>query len=321
MGGGVWSTEDYEKRAAEKASKGEATFAHTERMSRVPASERKAHETLDPHGVLVRESCDSKEHPESTAVSVWFDMTGSMGGIPVTLQKKLKNLLGMVLRKGYLANPQIMFGAIGDATVDSVPLQVGQFESDNRMDENLENLFLEGGGGPGNRESYELAMYFMARKTKIDCLKKRGKKGYLFIIADEIAYDQVNKNQVASIIGDGLQEDIPIKDIVSELEEKYEVYLLFPSSGTSYADDEEHHDYWKKLFPQRFFLVDPEDMTEMIASIIGKREGVFDDSDILGHLKEVGAGKETIEMVKGFLPKVEPKKEIAATSGTIPGLA
>ena len=62
-------------------------------------------------------------------------------------------------------------------------------------------------------------------------------------------------------------------------------------------------------------------MTEMIASIIGKREGVFDDSDILGHLKEVGAGKETIEMVKGFLPKVEPKKEIAATSGTIPGLA
>ena len=31
-----------------------------------------------------------------------------------------------------------MFGAIGDATCDRAPLQVGQFESDNRMDGDLE---------------------------------------------------------------------------------------------------------------------------------------------------------------------------------------
>ena len=39
-------------------------------------------------------------------------------------------------------------------------------------------------------ESYELAMYFMARHTALDCHEKRGKRGYLFIIGDEMAYPQ-----------------------------------------------------------------------------------------------------------------------------------
>jgi hypothetical protein len=42
-------------------------------------------------------------------------------------------------------DPQIMFGAIGDATCDRAPLQVGQFESDNRMDDDLGRILLEGG--------------------------------------------------------------------------------------------------------------------------------------------------------------------------------
>ena len=83
-----------------------------------------------------------------------------------------------------------MFAAVGDATCDRVPLQVGQFESDNRMDENLENMILEGGGGGQKTESYELALYFMARHTAIDCYAKRGRRGYLFVIGDEMAYPQ-----------------------------------------------------------------------------------------------------------------------------------
>ena len=77
------------------------------------------------------------------------------------------------------------FGAVLDATCDRVPLQVGQFESDNRMDEHLGNMVLEGGGGGQMTESYELAMYFMARHTAIDCHEKRRRRGYLFIIGDE----------------------------------------------------------------------------------------------------------------------------------------
>ena len=100
-----------------------------------------------------------------------------MRDVPRQLQQKLPQLLGLLLRKGYADDPQILFGAIGDATCDRAPLQVGQFESDNRMDDDLSRILLEGGGGGQKTESYELAMYFMARHTVTDCYAKRGKRG------------------------------------------------------------------------------------------------------------------------------------------------
>src|SRR6185369_14338805 len=123
-------------------------------------------------------------------------VTGSKGSVPRSLQAKLPQLLGLLLRKAYVRHPQILFGAIGDATCDRAPLQVGQFESDNRLDDDLSRILLEGGGGGQQTESYELAMYFMARHTTIDCFDKRGKRGYLFIIGDEMAYGQVKGGEV-----------------------------------------------------------------------------------------------------------------------------
>jgi hypothetical protein len=54
------------------------------------------HPALDPYGVAVRESRDSDEHPQSLAIAVLFDVTGSMGGLPRTLQAKLPQLLGLL---------------------------------------------------------------------------------------------------------------------------------------------------------------------------------------------------------------------------------
>ena len=53
---------------------------------------------LDPHGVAKRESSDSREHPQSLAIAVLFDVTGSMGHVPRVLQSKLPQLLGLLLR-------------------------------------------------------------------------------------------------------------------------------------------------------------------------------------------------------------------------------
>ncbi len=147
-------------------------------------------------GYRCRESRDSAEHPQSLAIAVLFDVTGSMRDVPRTLQAKLPQLLGLLLRKGYVTDPQIMFGAIGDATCDRAPLQIGQFESDNRMDDDLGRILLEGGGGGQKTESYELALYFMARHTVTDCFAKRGRRGYLFIIGDEMAYPRVKPGEV-----------------------------------------------------------------------------------------------------------------------------
>src|SRR6201991_2206429 len=195
MGSGVWSTDVYDAADRYRRTTGRSAFAYSD------SGARTVHPKLDPRGA-VRESRDSAEHPESLAIAVLFDVTGSMGGIPRVLQTKLPQLLGLLLRNGYARDPQIMFGAIGDATCDRVPLQIGQFESDNRMDDDLGRIVLEGGGGGQMTESYELALYFMARHTSIDCLKRRGRRGYLFLIGDEMPYRGVSRHQVREIVGD-----------------------------------------------------------------------------------------------------------------------
>ena len=94
--------------------------------------------TLDPLGMTVRQSRDSEEHPDSNAIMIGLDVTGSMGAVVRAIHRDLPHLHELLLGYKYIPHPQVLFAAAGDATCDRVPLQVGQFESDNRMDQNIE---------------------------------------------------------------------------------------------------------------------------------------------------------------------------------------
>jgi hypothetical protein len=284
MGSGRWSTDVYDAAARYRAATGTSAFVHSD------SGATHVHPDLNPRGVTVRESRDSAEHPRSLAIAVLFDVTGSMRDVPRTLQAKLPQLLGLLLRKGYADDPQIMFGAIGDATCDQAPLQVGQFESDNRMDEDLSRILLEGGGGGQKTESYELAMYFMARYTATDCYNERGKRGYLFLIGDEMAYPRVKRGEVGKVIGDGLQADIPLAGIVAELTRKWDTYYILPE-GASYAGDAEVLHFWRGLLGQNVIeLADLSAVTETIAVTVGLGEDATSLYDGLADLDDVGSG-------------------------------
>ena len=283
MGSGRWSTNVYDAAARYRAATGASAFAHSD------SGATSVHPDLDPRGVTVRESRDSGEHPRSLAIAVLFDVTGSMRDVPRCLQEKLPQLLGLLLRKGYADDPQIMFGAIGDATCDRAPLQVGQFESDNRMDDDLSRILLEGGGGGQKTESYELAMYFMARHTVTDCYAKRGKRGYLFLIGDEMAYPRVKRAEAGAVIGDGLQADIPLKAIVAELTRAWDTYYILPD-GASYAGDSEVLSFWRGLLGQNVIeLADLAAVSETIALTVGLGEDAIDLNDGLDDLDDVGS--------------------------------
>lgn len=317
MGSGRWDATTYAATNSMRAKSGKSAFDYSDTMtSKVPHDKWKVNELLDPKGVNLRESRDSTEHPTSLAVAVLFDVTGSMRMVPRQMQSKLNELFGLLLRKGYVEHPQILMGAIGDATSDRVPLQVGQFESDNRIDANLEAILLEGGGGGTSQESYELAMYFLARHTAIDCMEKRGHRGYCFIIGDEGYYPNVKMREVEKIIGDGLQEDIHTKEIVAELQEKFDVYLIRPGE-TSYRPGESSGDRiieaWRDLLGQNVIdLPDPNAVCETIALTIGLGEGAIDDlSEGLDDLKEVGSAAG--DAVSKALSTIGSSKGIVAT--------
>jgi hypothetical protein len=318
MGSGSWSTSVYDAAASYRRHTGASTFAYSDRARSAGRAGMKAHPDLDPHGVGVRESRDSDEHPASVAISVLFDVTGSMGSVPRELQGKLPSLFGLLLRKGYVEHPQILFGAVGDATCDRVPLQVGQFESDNRMDEQLGNIVLEGGGGGQLTESYELAMYFMARHTALDCHEKRGKKGYLFLIGDENPYRRVDPGQVRRVVGDDLRAPVRTAEILAELQEKYHVFFLIPA-GAQHSGAAEVLDTWRGLLGERVIELDDLSLAcETIALTIGILEDSIDLDEGLDDLRDVGAG-EAVAPVGRALARIRPDRP--AVTGARPGLA
>ena len=312
MGSGNWSTDVYTARASYRASTGASAFAYSD------GGATTVHPDLDPRGVTVRESRDSDDHPESLAIGVLFDVTGSMRNVPRTLQAKLPDLLGLLLRKGYAADPHILFGAVGDATCDRAPLQIGQFEADNRMDDDLGKILLEGGGGGQMRESYELAMYFMARHTSIDCHERRGRRGHLFMIGDELAYPAVKRREVARVIGDELPEDVPIAEIVRELRRTYEVYFIIPE-GAYHSGSRELRDFWQDLLGQHVLYLDDLDaVCETIALTVGLAEDAIDLDEGLEHLAE--AGSDAGASVSRALARLDASRAPEVTSAAPPGL-
>jgi hypothetical protein len=283
MGSGRWSSDAYE--AAARLRGDASAFGYND------SGARTVHPQLDPFKVN-RESRDSDEHPNSLAIAVLFDVTGSMGAVPRLLQAKLPKLLGLLTGTGgacYVEDPQIMFGAIGDATCDRAPLQIGQFESDNRMDGDLERILLEGGGGGQKRESYELAMYFMTRHTSTDCFEKRGKRGYLFIVGDEMAYSSVSPNEANAWIGDTFDRPLALPSIVAELTGRWDTYYMLPK-GAAYAGDGEVLGFWRGLLGENVLeLADLDAVCETIALTVGIGEEAIDLEEGLADLLNVGS--------------------------------
>ena len=227
MGYSNWSDTAYKSRQNFRQKTNQSAFTYDQQVR--ATGKVAAHPQMNPADV-VRESRDSDSHPDSVAIGVLFDVTGSMGVVPRVLQTKLGSLMRLLVQKGYLAHPQVLFGAVGDAYTDRVPLQIGQFESGLEMDDDLGKIYIEGGGGGQVHESYELGIYFFARHTAIDCYDKRGHKGYLFTIGDEMPYDVVRKQQVADVLGDKLRQDIATDQIVAEVQERYEYFHIIPTN-------------------------------------------------------------------------------------------
>jgi hypothetical protein len=318
MGSGSWSSATYSATTARKVATG-TSFGYSTTAHSTGVYE--AHEDLDPKkvngpdsplaGQNIRESRDSDEHPTSVPVAVFFDETGSMGNTPRVLQKKLAELFGVILRKGYLEHPQIMIGGYGDGVVDYAPLQVSQFESDNRIDDALDNLFLEGNGGGNFGESQWLAWYYTATHTATDAWEKREKKGYAFFIGDEKSLPPA-ADQVKKWVGDGEPLVSPLTDeaIVKELLSKWEAYVFVIDNHS--AKSQKSVEYYSNLFgPERVLVVQDETaIAETIALTIGMTEGVIDLDDGVDDLKDAGASDAAIAQATQALALYKNKTNI-----------
>lgn len=272
-------------------------------------TQRGVHNLMNPKGLTVRESRDSADHPNSLPVMFALDVTGSMGDIPELLARKELPTFMKLLTACGMPDPQLLFMAIGDANSDNAPLQVGQFESTAElMDQWLTWSYLEGGGGGTGEESYELAFYVAAQHTDTDSWSKRKKRGYLFVTGDELPYPLISRHQVDGLIGDKLDEDLPIEEVIAAAAESWHLFFLIPDLKRRQRCEAR----WRELLGDNVICMEsPEDTCAVAAAIVGLTEKALPDLDaVASALTRNGLPKDrvgaSVRALQAYADKLDP---------------
>jgi len=279
------------------------------------------HNLMNPRGLKMRECRDSADHPDSVGVVFALDVTGSMGNIPQLLARKELPTFMKLLGTCGVADPQLMFMAIGDANSDDAPLQVGQFESTAElMDQWLTWSYLEGGGGGSGEESYELAFYVAAQHTDLDCWTKRHKKGYLFLTGDELPYPVVSRHQIDGLIGTHLDDDIPVEEVVAAANETYHPFFLIPDLQRRRRCEAR----WRELMGDHVICMEsPEDTCLVAAAIVGLTEKRVPDLDAVARVLSADgiASERVAATVRALAPYASLLDPDAATRVNVSGVS
>ena len=256
MGHGSYNAADWSRL---KSSKGISSSSTANDIF----SSNSAQEKYQPRFISVRESRDSEDSPASTPIIIGFDSTGSMGYLAAEIAKNsLNKTATMILEKRPVTDPHLMCAAF-TAPNSSIPMQVTQFEADIRVVEQLLDFVL----GGGNRYSYDaLVWYFALKHTSTDCFEKRGKKGFIFCIGDEVGDDGnvniLSEKEIAFVFGDENAKDYKTKKLAALVSEKYEVFHIVTGSRTVSSLRT-----WEPLLPGRNAVIEPENI-EYLAEVM-----------------------------------------------------
>ena len=268
MGGGEWTARSFADYTT--TTKGMSYDINTMSISGDYSAQdmfksRRIDEALNPRNV-VRECCDSEEHPNTVPVILALDVTGSMGQTAVEIAKKLNVIMTDLY--GNVKDVEFLIMGIGDLVYDDAPIQVSQFESDIRIAEQLDKIYFEGGGGGNSYESYTAAWYFGARHTKLDCWK-RNKKGIIITIGDETLNPYLPSRNICAVTGDTLQGGVETGDLYNEVTQKYDVYHLAVKTSTyRYYQNRIESSFKQYLDDNHFRVVSLDNIAAEITNIV-----------------------------------------------------
>lgn len=237
---------------------------------------RRLDSMLNPLNV-VRECIDTEEHPNTIPVILALDVTGSMNDVSTEIAKKLNVIMTTLYEK--VKDIEFMIMGIGDLSYDCSPIQISQFESDIRIAEQLDKLWFENGGGGNSFESYTAAWYMASRHTKLDC-HKRGNKGIIITIGDEMLNPYLPKKQLQIITGDVLQGDVETKDLYKETIDKFNIYHLDVNHGSHWNADNIKKSFMEYLDENHFKVVNLNNIVDEIVNIIQNESIISTDINV-----------------------------------------
>jgi hypothetical protein len=223
---------------------------------------------FDPTTFGMRESRKSELNPNPTPFIAALDVTGSMGRVVEAMRKGLGTLFEQVIARAVIPDPHVMAIAIGDFDCDRAPIQATQFEAEPvTIGTQIEDLWLERGGGGNDYEGYLGPLYFAAMRTDCDAIRD-GRKGFLFTAGDEEPQAVLRRSAVKSFFGDDIQKDLTAEELVSLVSRGWEYFHLMVTEGSymlGHADRVTRA--WTDLIGQRALpLTDHTRMAEVIIS-------------------------------------------------------
>lgn len=280
MGGGSWTRTSFSDYTARTRGMTLAAYETAKDLDvqKVYRS-RGLKESLNAAG-KIRECRDSEEHPNTLPVILAIDVTGSMGEAAIKVSQKLNTIITNLYNNESVKDVEFCVMGIGDVKYDEAPIQMSQFESDIRIAEQLDDIYFEGGGGANIYESYSAAWYMGTRHCDLDCWK-RGKKGIIITLGDEMPNPHLPNNSTFEIAtGDELQDDkdLSTDDVLKEAKEKFDIYhISVDDKDSCYSRNNRYNNIdlaWEKLLGENnYFISTIEKLPQIISNIIINREG------------------------------------------------
>lgn len=221
MGSGIWNNATY---AAYNSSVGKSYDTITGRVINQSYKAVRIDAGLNPQNFDLRECANSEEHPNTIPVILALDVTGSMG----RACNETAEALGVIMTELYDKFKDIEFCVmgIGDLAYDDAPVQMSQFESDVRIAEALDKIYMEKGGGGNGFESYTAAWYMGLKRTRLDCFDKQGRKGIIITMGDEPLNPYLPKGTLNRFVRATEERDIETTDLLNEVSRKFDVFHI-----------------------------------------------------------------------------------------------
>ena len=270
MGGGSWTSTAYASYTTSSRGVDVESFATMDYTAQEIYQSRKLADVLNPKNIT-RLCRDSEEHPYTIPVILALDVTGSMGDASVKVAQKLNEIMTTLYADNTIRDIEFCIMGIGDLAYDRAPIQMSQFESDIRIAEQLDQVYFEAGGGGNHYESYSAAWYMGTRHCDLDCWK-RGKKGIIITLGDELPNPYLPKNGLNKVTGDSVQEDVNSSILLEEAREKFNIFhIAVDDYSTSYSHYKYFHidEEWKKMLGEsNYFVANLNNLSNVIVDII-----------------------------------------------------
>lgn len=262
MGGGTWTIANFANYVTTSKGMSMDDFTTNTMSVQKMYTARNLSSVLNPKNVM-RECCDSDEHPNTLPVILALDVTGSMGSASVAVAQKLNEIMTSLYADNDVPDIEFCVMGIGDLACDEAPIQMSQFESDVRIAEQLDALYFEGGGGGNSYESYTAAWYMGVNHCKLDCWD-RGQKGIIITLGDELPNPYLPIDSYSgglkTVTGDTyLQGNVETKDLLEEALQKFDLYhISVNDTHSSYTWNNNRHNLdkaWTDLLGAEHYTV------------------------------------------------------------------